>query len=108
MLYWFLLYSKVNQLYVHIYPLFFGFPSHLGHHRSLSGASLVAQMTKNPPAMQEIWVQPLGQKDSPEKGMATHSSILSWRIPWTEEPSGLHPCGHKESDTTEGLTHKYT
>ena len=46
----------------------------------------------------------LDQEDSLEKGMATHSSILSWRIPWTEEPSGLHPCGHKESDTTEWLT----
>ena len=50
----------------------------------------------------------LGQKDPLEKGMASHSSILSWRIPWTEEPGGLHPCGHKESDTTEGLTHKHT
>ena len=41
---------------------------------------------------------------SPEKGMATHSSILAWRIPWTEEPGGLHSVGPKESDTTEGLT----
>ena len=49
-------------------------------------------MVKNLPAMQEMpdtWVQSLGQEDSLEEGMATHSSILAWRIPWTEEPSGL-------------------
>jgi len=51
--------------------------------------------------MQETGVQFLGQEDPLEKGMATHSSILAWRIPWTEEPGGLHgPWGHKESDTT--------
>ena len=53
------------------------------------GASLVAQMVKNPPAMWETWVQSLDQEDPLEKGMATHSSILAWRIPWTEEPGGL-------------------
>ena len=53
------------------------------------GASLMAQMVKNLPAMQEAWVQFLGQEDHLEKGMATHSSILAWRIPWTEEPGGL-------------------
>ena len=52
-------------------------------------ASLVAQMVKNPPAVREIWVRSLGQEDPLEKGMATHSSILAWRIPGTEEPSGL-------------------
>ena len=46
-------------------------------------ASLVAQLVKNPPAMRETWVQPLGWEDPLEKGMATHSSILAWRIPWT-------------------------
>ena len=47
-------------------------------------ASLVAQLVKNPPAMQETWVPSLGQEDPPlEKGRATHSSILAWRIPWT-------------------------
>ena len=46
-------------------------------------------MVKNLPAMQETWVQSLGQKDPLEEGMATHSSILAWRIPWTEEPGGL-------------------
>ena len=48
-------------------------------------ASLVAQMVKNPPAMQETWVQSPGWEDPLEKGMATHSSILAWRIPWTED-----------------------
>ena len=49
-------------------------------------ASLMDQTVKNPPAMQETWVQSLGQEDPLEEGMATHSSILAWRIPWTEEP----------------------
>ena len=53
------------------------------------GASLVAQMVKNLPAKQETRVRSLGQEDPLEKGMATHSSILAWRIPWTEEPGGL-------------------
>ena len=50
----------------------------------LGGASLLAQMVKNLPAMQETWVQLLGQEDPLEKGMATHSSILAWRIPWAK------------------------
>ena len=49
-------------------------------------ASLVVQMVKNLPVMQETQFQFLGQEDSLEKGIATHSSILAWRIPWTEEP----------------------
>ena len=49
----------------------------------------MAQTVKNLPAMQEIWVQSLGREDPLEKGMATHSSILAWRTPWTEEPGGL-------------------
>ena len=60
----------------------------------------MAQMVKNPPAMQETWVQPWGWKDPLEKGMATHSSILAWRIPWTEEPGGLQSMGLQESDMT--------
>ena len=52
-------------------------------------ASLVAQMVKHLPTMQETWVQSLGQEDALEKEMATHSSILAWRIPWTEEPGRL-------------------
>ena len=58
-------------------------------------------MVKNLPAMQETWVRSLVQEDLLEKGMATHSSILAWRIPWTEEPGGLQSMGRKESDTTE-------
>ena len=49
----------------------------------------MALMDKNPPAVQETWVLSLGQEDPLEEGMATHSSILAWRIPWTEEPAGL-------------------
>ena len=59
----------------------------------ISYVSLVAQIVKNLPAMQESQVQSLGQEDPLEKGMATHSSILAWRIPWTEEPGGLQPMG---------------
>ena len=54
---------------------------------------VLAQMAKNPPAMQETLVQSLGQKVPWEKGMATHSSVLAWRIPWTEEPGGLQSMG---------------
>ena len=63
-------------------------------------------MVKNLPAMQETQVRSLGQEDPPEKGMATHSRILSWRIPWAEEPGGLYNIAHgaAESDTTEPLT----
>ena len=66
-------------------------------------ASLVAQRLKGLPAMQETWVQSLGQEDPLEKEMATHSSFLAWRIPWTEEPGGYSPQGRKESDKTEQL-----
>ena len=59
----------------------------------LHGASLVAQMVKNPSAMQESWVQSLVWEDPLEKGIATHSSILAWRIPWTWEPGGLQSMG---------------
>ena len=52
-------------------------------------ASLVAQTVKNLPEKQETWIQSLGLEDPLEKGMATHSSILAWRSPWTEEPGGL-------------------
>ena len=48
---------------------------------------------KNPPTMQDTWVQSLGQEDPLEEGIATHSSILAWRIPWTEKPSGLQSMG---------------
>ena len=55
----------------------------------ISWVSLVAYSVKNLPATQDIGVQSLGQKDALEKGLATHSSTLAWRIPWTEEPGGL-------------------
>ena len=55
----------------------------------LNKASLVAQIENNLPAMQEAQVRSLGQEDPLEKGMATHSSILAWRLLWTEEPGGL-------------------
>ena len=53
----------------------------------------MAQAVKNPPAMQETQVRSLGQEDPLEKGIATYSSILAWRIPWTEEPGGLQSMG---------------
>ena len=56
-------------------------------------ASQVAQTVKNLPVTQETLVRSLGQEDSLEKGMASHSSILAWRIPWTEEPGGLQSMG---------------
>ena len=55
--------------------------------------SLVAQMVKYPPAMQETWVGSLSQEDPLEKGLATHSSILAWIIPWREESGGLQSTG---------------
>ena len=58
-----------------------------------SRASLVAQMVKNPPAMRETWVWSLGWEDALVEGMATHSSIFAWTIPWTEEPGGLQSIG---------------
>ena len=56
-------------------------------------ASLLAQLVKNLPAMQETSIQSVGQDDTLEKGMATHLGILAWEIPWTEEPSGLQSMG---------------
>ena len=63
-------------------------------------ASLVAQLVKNLTTMQETQVQYLDREDPLEKEMATHSSILAWRIPWTEEPGGLQSMGSHELDTT--------
>ena len=65
----------------------------------------MAQGVNNPLVMQEMQVPSLGQKDPPEKEMATHSSILAWRIPWTEEPGGLQSMG-SQSDTTERLMYQ--
>ena len=65
----------------------------------------MAQIVKNLPAVQETWVISLDWKDPLEKGMTTHSNILAWRIPWTEELGRLYsPWGHKESDMTERLS----
>ena len=63
----------------------------IGYPLQYSWPSLVAQLVKNPPAMQETWVLSLGWEDPLEKGKATHSNILAWRVPW----------GRKESDRTE-------
>ena len=65
-------------------------------------------MVKNPSAVWETWVRSLGREDPLEEEMATHSSILAWRIPRTEEPGGLQSVGVTESDTTEQLTHTHT
>ena len=65
---------------------------------------LLKGFIKNPPATQETQVRSLCQEDPLEKGMATHCSILAWRIPRTQEPGGLQSWGHKESDTTEELS----
>ena len=62
-------------------------------------ASLVAQVVNNQPAMQETWVQSLGQEDPLKKGMAIHSSILAWRIPWSEKP------GEKQSIAAQRVRH---
>ena len=66
-------------------------------------ASLVVQTVKNSPAMQETQILSLGLEYLLEKEMATHSSVLSWKIPWTEEPDGLHGVA-KQSDMTERIT----
>ena len=63
----------------------------------------MAQRLKRLPAMWETWVRSLGWEDPLKKEMATHSSILAWRIPWTEELGGLQSTGRKESDTIERL-----
>ena len=63
----------------------------------------MVQRLKRLPAMWENWVRSLGQEDPLEKEMATHSSILAWRIPWMEELGGLQSMGRKELDTTERL-----
>ena len=64
------------------------------------GASFVTQLGKNLPAVQETWVRFLGREDPLEKEMATPSSILAWKISWTEEPGWLQSMGSQESDTT--------
>ena len=72
----------------------------LGYPFQYSWASLVAHLVKNLPAMWETWVRSLGWEDPPEKGKATHSSILAWKIPWTV----YSPWGLKDSEMTERLS----
>ena len=82
----------------------------IGYSLQYSWAFLMAQLIQNPPAMWETWVWSLGWEDPLEKGKATHSSILAWRIPWTLDfvsmglQRGGHPWGCKELDTTEKLS----
>ena len=64
----------------------------------------MAQTVKSMPAMPETWVQSLSREDPLEEGMATHYSILAWRIPWTEEHGSYSPWGRQESDTIKRLT----
>ena len=66
-------------------------------------SSLMAQRAKNLPAMKKMCVQALSQEDDLEKEIATHSNILAWRIPWTEEPGGLQPMGLQELDMPKKL-----
>ena len=88
--------NEVSRKYVALWKN----SNYLGLSSSQLGVSLVAQTVKNLPAMWETWVQSLGWEDPLEEGMATHPSILAWRIPWTEEPGGLQSMG-SQSDTTE-------
>ena len=67
---------------------------------SIQTASLLAQLVNHLPAMQETQVRFLGREDTFEKERATHSNVLAWRIPWTEEPDRLYSTGLQESDTT--------
>ena len=83
--------------------------AHIHVHQVSDAVSLVTQMVKNLSAVQESLAQSLLLENPLEKGMATHSSTLAWRIPWTEEPGGLHsPWGCKEWDMTERLTHAHS
>ena len=66
----------------------------------MSNTPLVALSVKNPPEIQETWVRSLGWEDPLEKEISTHSSILAWRIPWTEEPGELQFMGLQVLDTT--------
>ena len=81
--------QNLSQIYTTLFTKTVIFLNHV----QLLAASLVAQMVKNLSAMQETQVWSLDQEDLPEKGMATHSSILAWRIPWTEESGGLQSMG---------------
>ena len=86
--------EKVKSLYGHIkITLIKKNNINYGHISKFVG---LPRCDKNPPSMQEMRVQSLGQEDPLETGMATHSSILAWRIPWTEEPGGLQSTGSQK------------
>ena len=72
-------YTYTHKTHTHVYIYIYIY-IYIYAHTHIYGAFLVAQMLKNPPAMQETWVQPLGQEDPLEKGWAAHSAILAWRI----------------------------
>ena len=78
----------------------------IGYPFQYSWASLVAQMVKNLPAVWETWVPPLGWEDPLEEEMATHSSILAWEIPWTEEHGGLQPMGSQRVKHNKANKHR--
>ena len=81
--------SVEGTLSLMMHSLLLRFEATLMHFLAPPGGSVV----KNPPARLETWVRSLGREDPLEKGMATHSRILAWRIPWTEEPGGLQSIG---------------
>ena len=87
--------ANINMLscYICFNNLFNKFNLTFNNHGHPTEAFLVAQIVKNLPAMQKTWVLSLGQEEPLEKGMDTYSSILAWRIPWTEEPGGLQSIG---------------
>ena len=76
----------------------------LSFHITYLFPSLVAQMAKHLPAMRETWVRSLGREDPLEKEMATHSSILAWKILWTEEPGGLQSMGSQSQTRLSSFT----
>ena len=80
------------------------------NHKAYDGyewTSLVAEVVKNPPAKQDTWVRSLGQENPLKKGMATHSSILAWKIPWTEEPGRLQSMGLQRVRQNWATKHTY-
>ena len=96
----------MTQQFLSIYPREINSNSHKKSMYTYVFASLVAQMVKNPPVMWETWVGSLGWEDPLEKRMATHSSILAWRIPWTEKPGELYSMG-SQSQTRLSDLHSY-
>ena len=96
--------SDTTEATQHTHRQFVYIYTHINAAMSICPTFLVAQTVKRLPTMQETRVQSLGGEDLLEKEMATHSSTLAWKIPWTEEPISLlcySPWGRKESDTTE-------